>query len=380
MRYLEKHILSDLNKKMVFISGPRQCGKTTLAQSILSTKKNGIYLNWDFSEDKKTILKNAWDENADLIVLDEIHKYSRWKNWLKGVYDKMKKKHQFLVTGSALLDVYKRGQDSMLGRYHHWRLHPFCLAENPLKKVTVTEVMQKLLVLGGFPEPLLSDSKTQALRWAKEHMNLIIKDDLRDLTLIRDLNLIGLFYDQLRSRVGSTVSINNIALDLEIAPKTLKQWLSILESVYLIFAVKPYSGKLNRTLQKQVKIYVFNNPEVDGDIGSVFENLVATHLLKRLHFLEDSTGERYELRYIRDREHHEVDFVILKNNKPICLIEAKWKDNTPSPSLNYFGDKLKINKRIQLVGQLDHSKKINNIELHSAADWLSQSLDVSIFD
>lgn len=380
MRYLEKYLTKDLSKKMVFVSGPRQCGKTTLAQSILKTKKNGVYLNWDFSEDKKTILKNAWDENADLIILDEIHKYSRWKNWLKGIYDKMKGKHQFLVTGSALLDVYKRGQDSMLGRYHHWRLHPFCLAENPLEKTSASETMQKLLTFGGFPEPFLSDSKTEALRWAKEHMNLIIKDDLRDLTLIRDLNLMSLFYDQLRSRVGATVSINNIALDLEIAPKTLKQWLSILESVYLVFSIKPYSGKLNRTLQKQVKVYVFNNPEVDGDIGSVFENLVATHLLKRLHFLEDSTGERYELRYIRDREHHEVDFVILKNNKPTCLIEAKWKDNTPSPSLNYFGDKLKINNRIQLVGQLDYPKKINNIKLYSASEWLSQSLEKSIFE
>jgi len=379
MRYLEKFIQKDLNKKMVFVSGPRQCGKTTMAKNILSSKKNGLYLNWDSSKDKKTILNQSWDENTGLIVLDEIHKYSRWKNWLKGLYDTLKEKHQFLITGSALLNVYKKGQDSMLGRYHHWRLHPFCLAENPSKTRSADEIMNTLLEFGGFPEPFLSDSKIEAARWVKEHMDLIIKQDLRDLTLIRDLNLLSLFYDHLRSRVGSTVSLNNIARDLEVAPKTLKQWLAILESVYLVFSLKPYSGKLNRTLQKQSKIYVFNNPEVDGDIGSIFENLVATHLLKRLHFYEDSLGENYELRYIRDREHHEVDFVILKNRKPVCLIEAKWNDEATSSSLSYFGEKLKIEKRIQLVGKSVKSKKINGIEIYSAADWLSQSLDKQIF-
>ncbi|MBC7421802.1 MAG: ATP-binding protein [Bdellovibrio sp.] len=363
---------------MVFVSGPRQCGKTTLAENILNTKKNGIYLNWDSSKDKKIILNGGWDENADLIVFDEIHKYSRWKNLIKGFYDTLKKKHQFLITGSALLNVYKKGQDSMLGRYHHWRLHPFCLAENPLKMDSAM-TMNQLLELGGFPEPLLSGSKIEALRWSKEHMNLIIKQDLRDLTMVRDLDLLSLFYDQLRSRVGSTVSLNNIAGDLGIPSKTLKQWLAILESVYLVFSIKPYSGKLNRTLQKQPKIYVFNNPEVDGDVGAVFENLVATHLIKRLHFYEDSMGEDYELRYIRDREHHEVDFVILKNKKPICLIEVKWDDSNPSKNLNYFGEKLKIEKRIQLVGKLSKSKKINNIEIYPAAEWLSQSLFEEVF-
>jgi predicted AAA+ superfamily ATPase len=378
-RYLHSLVLKDLGSKMVFISGPRQCGKTTFAQELLKASKSGRYLNWDSKDDRKTILNSSWADQDNLIVLDEIHKYQKWKNLIKGIYDTQKKIHQFLITGSALLNVYRKGQDSLFGRYHHWRLHPFCLAENPLQD-DPSQVLERLIERGGFPEPFLAESAVDAKRWAKSHMDLLIKEDLRDLSFIKDLTAIEQLYEGLRARVGSIISNANIARDIEVAPKTVKQWIAILESLYIIFSIKPYSGKMIRALTKPSKIYVFNNPEVDGDEGAKFENLVATHLLKRVHFLEDSMGEKFELSYLRDKEGREVDFVILKSKKPICLIEAKYNSDQPSGHLNYFGDKLKIAKRIQLVQKLKKSSKIKNIEIIPAAHFLSKPLDQNIFE
>ena len=191
MRYITPYILKDLSKKMVFIGGPRQSGKTTLAKKILETfpysrKRTGIYYNWDFDEDRRSILKYHWGNEHELIVFDELHKYLRWKNWIKGLYDKYKDQHRFLVTGSARLDVYKKGGDSLLGRYHYWRLHPFSLAEIPAE-MTPREAFKRLMTVGGFPEPFLDNNEREARRWRRERLERVIKDDIRDLETIKNI-------------------------------------------------------------------------------------------------------------------------------------------------------------------------------------------------
>lgn len=352
MRYITPHILDDLKKKMVFVGGPRQVGKTTLAKAILANNyPGGRYLNWDFDEDRQDILRKRWLTDNPLLIFDELHKFPKWKSWIKGIYDVSHDFHSFLITGSARLDIYRRGGDSLLGRYHYWRLHPFTLDEIP-KGVSPKDAFKRLMTLGGFPEPFLDGDERTARRWRRERFDRVLREDVRDLEPVRDIQLLSMFLDLLRQRVGSLVVLSNLATDLEISPKTAKAWLETLERMYLVFSVKPYTKLLPRAIRKPPKVYFFDNADVLGDEGARFENLVATSLLKRLHYLEDSQGYKYELRYIRDKEGREVDFAIVKEGKLEELIEVKYADDSITRSLSYYADRLNPKKAVQIVSEI----------------------------
>lgn len=352
MRYITSHILDDLKRKMVFVGGPRQVGKTTLAKAILSSNyPDGRYLNWDFDEDRQDILQKRWSTDNPLLIFDELHKFPKWKGWIKGIYDVSHNLHSFLITGSARLDVYRRGGDSLLGRYHYWRLHPFTLDEFP-KGISPKDAFERLMTLGGFPEPFLEGDERIARRWRRERFDRVLREDVRDLEPVRDIQLLSLFLDLLRHRVGGLVVLSNLAGDLEISPKTAKAWLETLERMYLVFSVRPYTKSLPRAVRKPPKVYFFDNGDVLGDEGARFENLVATSLLKRLHYLEDSQGYKYELRYIRDKEGREVDFAIVKEGELEELIEVKYSDDSITRSLSYYADRLNPKKAVQIVSEI----------------------------
>jgi len=352
MRYITSHILDDLKRKMVFVGGPRQVGKTTLAKAILSSNyPDGRYLNWDFDEDRQDILHKRWSTDNPLLIFDELHKFPKWKGWIKGIYDVSHDLHSFLITGSARFDVYRRGGDSLLGRYHYWRLHPFTLDEIP-KGISPKDAFERLMTLGGFPEPFLEGDERIARRWRRERFDRVLREDVRDLEPVRDIQLLSIFLDLLRHRVGSLVVLSNFARDLEISPKTAKAWLETLERMYLVFSVRPYTKSLPRAVRKPPKVYFFDNGDVLSDEGARFENLVATSLLKRLHYLEDSQGYKYELRYIRDKEGREVDFAIVKEGELEELIEAKYSDDSITRSLSYYADRLNPKKAVQIVAEI----------------------------
>jgi len=379
MRYLAKYILDDSKKKMVFLTGPRQSGKTTLVLDLLKDLQ-GIYLNWDDQDHRRQILKRDWSDEETYVALDEIHKYSRWKNFLKGTYDTQKDKHRFIITGSAKLDIYKKGQDSMLGRFFSWRVHPLCLSE--LKhhfKNNDESNLDKLIKLGGFPEPFFEGREVYAKRWRKEKLKLVFRQDIQELESIKDISLLELFYQGITERVGSEIVVSNMARDLEIAPKTAKSWLNILEKTYAVFIVPPYGKGIAKAITKTPKVYLYDNGEVFGDEGAKFENLVATHLYKRIQFLEDLYGDKYELNYLRDKNGHEVDFVILKNNKPVCLIEAKLNETTRSRSLYYYKERLKVDHCLQLIKSMVKPQTKDQIVVTSAYEWLSMPLESEIF-
>ncbi len=350
---------------MVFIGGPRQVGKTTLAKGILDQAySSGRYFNWDYTEDRQGLLAGRWQSDNGLVIFDELHKYRNWKNWIKGIYDINEGLVQFLVTGSARLDVYRRSGDSLLGRYHYWRLHPFGFDEYP-DKLTQKEVFKRLMTVGGFPEPFLDGNEREARRWRRERFDRILKEDIRDLESIRHISLLDLFIHQLRTRVGSLIVMSNIAGEIQVSPKTVNKWLTVLERMYLVFAVRSYTKNLPRAVIKPPKVFFYDNGDVLGNEGAVFENLVASHLLKRNHFLEDRDGFRYELRYIRDKEGREVDFVILKEGIIEELIEVKFADDKISKHLKYYAAKLNPPKTTQIVAKIKHpysSGKINVVE------------------
>ncbi|MBI2601800.1 MAG: ATP-binding protein [Deltaproteobacteria bacterium] len=324
---------------MVFVGGPRQVGKTTLCIQFLNPPHldNRAYLNWDDLE-SKSMIRNGNLPPDPLVVLDEIHKYTSWRNLVKGFYDKKKEVQKFLITGSARLDYYRRGGDSLMGRYRYLRLHPFSLPE--LKLETVKD-MEPLIKFGGFPEPLFSQNEREWKLWTRERLYRVVNDDIRDLEGIRDFNKIELLAEHLPDRVGSPLSINNIANDLAVNHRTAEHWIGILERVYYCFRIPPYGPKKINAVKKEQKLYLWDWSVISPE-GVRFENLVASHLLKYCHFHEDTQGDKMELRFLRDVEKREVDFVVLKNSKPLFAVECKTGERVVSPHLRYFSERTTI--------------------------------------
>ena len=372
-RYLEDYIIKDLEKKMVFLAGPRQVGKTTIARHILDTFNCKNYLNWDDDNHKKIILKREWLKNEKLVVFDELHKFHRWKNWLKGVYDTEGNKPSVLVTGSARLDIFRKHGDSMMGRYYHYRLHPISVKELSHSVASPFEALNSIYNFGGFPEPLMSGSEIESKRWRKDKMDRILRDDVVTLESIRNISALELLVFLLKERVGSTLSIRSLAEDLHVSPHTIESWIDILERMYVIFKVRPYSKSLSRAIKKEYKIYFFDIAEID-DPGIRFENLIACHLLKYAHFKEDTEGDRYELNFIRDKEQREIDFVLIKNRLPILLVEAKLSQEEFSKNLIYYKDKyFSTIKAVQVTKKnIKDKESSHGILLQNATDLLME--------
>jgi len=339
-RYLSSHIRSDLKEKMVFVSGPRQVGKTTMSLHLLGGDEDDpAYFNWDDVDDQKRILKQEFPPGRRLLVFDEIHKYSRWRNWLKGIYDKTKSRRQYLVTGSARLDIYRRGGDSLTGRYHFYQMHPFSLRE--FDKDCNRDAVTALMKFGGFPEPLFAQSEKRLRRWQLERSRQVLRDDLRDLEKVDELVLISRLAERLPELVGSPLSVNALREDLQVAHATVQNWLNILERLFILFRVAPFGSPKIRAVKKEAKAYLWDWSTV-ADEGARFENLVACQLLKYCHFMENAEGYPMELRYIRDTDKREVDFVVMKEGRSFFAVECKVGDASIPQSLPYFAERLDI--------------------------------------
>ena len=332
-RYLYQFIEEDLSKKMVFLGGPRQVGKTTFSQMFIPNFKDGHagYLNWDSDVDRRKIKERMWPREQKLIILDEIHKFKGWRNFVKGLYDTLKNTHQFLITGSARLNHFRKGGDSLLGRYYYYRLHPYSLPELGFGE----ENLKTLFKFGGFPEPLVEKDARTLKRWQRSRVSKLIKFDLRDLEMVKDLDKLELLAESLIYRIGSPLSLKSLAEDLEVDSKTIKRWIAILDSLYYCFQIAPFGAPKIRAVKKEQKLYLWDWSQVE-DEGARFENMMACLLLKYCHFHEDTHGEQMELRYIRDTDKREVDFVVIKNKKPLFAVECKLTNKSISPALFYF--------------------------------------------
>lgn len=340
-RYLLNQIRKDIQKKMVFIGGPRQVGKTTLAQMV--APKESSYLSWDFDTDRQKILTTQLPQTK-ILIFDELHKFKRWRNWIKGVYDKLKEQHQIIVTGSAKLDYYRHGGDSLQGRYHYLRLHPLSVAELAISN---KNDFLSLLHLGGFPEPFFSQSQTEAKRWSKEYRSKIIREDIATLEQLLDLDSVELLSMRLPDLVGSPLSLNALREDLQKSHKTVAHWVDILERLYSIFRLPIFGSPRIKAVKKVQKHYHFDWSLVE-ESGPRLENLLASHLLKWVHYKQDVEGEDFELRFFRDIEGREVDFVITDKKKVLMMIECKKEGRDISPHLNYLKAKFPESKALQL--------------------------------
>jgi predicted AAA+ superfamily ATPase len=373
-RYLFRYILDDLKEKMVWLGGARQVGKTTLSKQLATQQYRQFeYLNWDSDRDRQAILKEHWQSSSELIIFDELHKYPHWKQWIKGLYDTKLESQQFFLTDSVRMDVHKKGGDSLVGRYHYWRLHPLTLDELP-SDIEKNDVVDRLLELGGFPEPFIHGDIRKAKRWRKERFQRVLLEDIRELESIRELPLLDLLISALRERVGSMLVISNLAQDLKVTHKTCTRWLTILESMYLVFPVYPLTKNIPRAIQKPAKVYFYDNGDVVNSNGARFENLVATHLLKRLQFREDYEGSLTSLHYIRDRDGREVDFVTIVDGEVYELIEVKLSEDKISSALRYYKEKLNPKYTVQIVKSLKKIYDHDGIRVTTPEDYFSEPI------
>lgn len=363
--------------KMIFLTGPRQIGKTTFARSWLSSQKSDdMYFNWDdpsvMREYRRNPLyfKNIIDAKFSRkplpMVFDEIHKVKNWRNILKGIYDTNKEKMTLLVTGSARLGWYRKSGDSLVGRYFSYQMLPIGLPEavdtfsyilmndDPLltvnkladyaRKIKLEKAEEKLNALfsfGGFPEPFVKNSARFYNRWNTEYKSLLTKEDIRDLSRISDIKGIEQLIEILPSKVGSSLSVNSIKEDTGYHHSTISRWIDVLKAIYLVFTLRPWHKNITRSIKKEEKLYFYDWSNVP-DKGYRHENMLAVSLMKMaIRFTETGLGT-FEIMYIRDKEKREIDFVLVKDNKPLALFESKSSDCTISKPAYYFANKLGI--------------------------------------
>jgi predicted AAA+ superfamily ATPase len=346
-RYLYPFVLADLREKMVFLGGPRQVGKTTFSFKFLKegSEKHPAYLNWDVPQVQNRLRRGDLPVESGVLVLDEIHKYQKWRNLVKGLYDTHKSDLQILVTGSARLDYYRHGGDSLQGRYHYYRLHPFSLLE--LGKNPNQDDLRHLLTFGGFPEPLFKANQTVWRRWQRERLTRVIHEDLVSLEAVKMIEHLKLLANALPERVGSPLSVKNLSQDLDVSFATAENWLQILENLYYCYRIKPFGVKHLRAAKKEKKLYLWDWSLCENS-GAKFENFVASHLLKYCHFQEDTLGHTMELRFLRDSEGREIDFIVVKDGKPLFAVECKSGEKSLSPHIAYFSARTNIPRFYQV--------------------------------
>jgi hypothetical protein len=253
------------------------------------------------------------------------------------------------------LDYYSKGGDSLQGRYHHYRLHPFSLTElntNPTKAD-----FEVLLNYGGFPEPCLKTDEKFWRRWQRERLQRVIYEDIRNLESVKEISLLELLADELPHRVGAPLSVKNLKETLQVAHETVDRWINIFERMYHCFRILPYGPRRVRAVKKEQKLYLWDWSMVP-ETGPKFENFMAAQLLKYCHFMEDTEGYRMELRFLRDTDKREIDFVVLKEKNPLFAVECKTGEKDVNPALFYFKDRTRIPELFQVhTGTKDYEKK-----------------------
>ena len=369
-RYLDDRVQADLARKMVFLTGPRQVGKTTLSRHLVA-QQGGQYLNYDVPADRAMILHQRWSPQAPLLVLDEVHKMPGWKSWLKGVYDGKPASQQLLVTGSARLDTFRQSGESLAGRFFGLRLHPlsvreWCEQTGAQPDAALTHLLER----GGFPEPCLAPDNEQAERWRRQYFDGLVRNDVLEFSRIQEVGAIRLFAQLLRSRVGSPLSLASIARDLAVSPATLKKYLDILEALFIVFVVRPYHDNIARAVLQSPKVYFYDTGLVEGDEGLRFENLVATALLKQVQWQHDVQGKEAGLHYIRTKDGAEVDFVLSEKNQLTQLVECKLSDEKPHRALLRFAQEQAPMQAVQVVRNARHSYALGSIQIAAAPDYL----------
>lgn len=365
-------------EQMAFLSGPRQIGKTTIAKHCHALSNYFKYLNWDKATDREQILSgvetivksfsiDVLAKDKPILVFDEIHKYKNWRTFLKGYIDEYKGDIHTLVTGSAKLNLYRRNADSLMGRYFLYRIHPFTINEMirtnlheelflPPKKID-DDHFEALYEFGGFPEPLIKQDKSFYRRWQNLKQEQMIREDIRDLSQIQELAQLEVLSIILQRQVGQLLDYSSLAKKIRVSDQTIRRWINILESFFYCFTIKPWSRNISRSLLKQPKLYLWDW-SVLQDKGAKNENFIASHLLKAVHFWTDMGLGKYDLYFLRDKDKHEVDFLVTRENAPWIMVEVKSSaKESINENLYHFQSHIQVPYSFQLAFDLPYIDK-----------------------
>lgn len=364
---------------MVFVTGPRQVGKTTLAKSLSPGFRQPLYLNYDSAADRQRIANADWPASHDYVILDEIHAKPEWKTYLKGLYDTKPAHQSLLVTGSARLDTFRQTGESLAGRYFRWRLHPFSVKEYGPHVTGKDQALEALLRFGGFPEPLIKGTDSARKRWQNQYFTDLIREDVIEFSRIHEIRSMVLLLEMLRTRTGNPLSFDALGREIGVSSNTVRSYIEILESLHIVFLVRPYHRNVARALSKAPKLYFYDwayvkDPKDNApSSGARFENLVACHLLKHVQFLTDSEGANLQLHYVRTTSDHEIDFVIADEHGDVAhFLEAKVGDTKPSTFLVNTAAQHPNASATQLVLRTPHGFDTHGVGIRPAAQWLSE--------
>ena len=359
------------NRQMAFVSGPRQVGKTTTCRN-----HAGAYVNWDNIDDRELILAgpailvdrlglNRLSNTIPVVLFDELHKYPRWKQFLKGFFDTYADQVRITVTGSSRMDVYRRGGDSLMGRYFLYRMHPFSVAETLTQdlpdtkrivrqpgKVKATD-FEALWRHGGYPEPFIKRDTRFSRRWQSLRLEQLVREDIRDLTQIQQIDQLELLVKLLANRSAHQLIYGNLAKEVRVSVDTIRRWIDTLCNLHLGFLVRPWFKNISRSLRKEPKWFLRDWASIE-DAGDKAETFVACHLLKAVDGWNDMGLGRFELGYLRDKEKREVDFLVVRDGKPWFLAEVKYHEASMSPALKSYQDQLNAPFAFQLVIDADY--------------------------
>ncbi len=378
-RIYENVVYNNLKKfkQMAFLIGPRQVGKTTIAKNIQAKYKESIYLNFDSLDDRKIIMSGQnfiekifstaiLRKEKPLVIFDEIHKRPDWKNYIKGFFDLYKDFFNIIVTGSARLDVYQSGGDSLMGRYFQYHIHPLTVSELANTEVPIQEFRApidisetdflNLYKYGGFPDPYLNHSDQFSNLWQETRFRQLVHEDIRSLANLQEIYLLEMLAILIKEQAGQLLNYSSLAKKVGVTAQTISRWINILDRFYYCFILKPWYRNVSRSLIKEPKIYLWDWSVIQ-DEGAKIENFVALHLLKFVDFLNEQGLGRYELFFLRNLEKQEVDFLITKDQQPYLMIESKASNQNISKSLLYFANQLKPTYSFQSVFNMNYIGK-----------------------
>lgn len=361
--HLQRH------RQMAFVSGPRQVGKTTTCRGF-----SGAYFNWDNAEDRRLLLRgpgalagslqlDRLRAQAPVVVLDELHKHSKWKTLLKGIFDTHGDRMRLLVTGSSRLDVFRRGGDSLMGRYLLYRMHPWSVAECLRIDLPQREIQSPVEVPsaewealwehGGFPEPFLRRDTRFTRRWRSLRQEQLSREDLREVTQVTDLGRMETFMQLLAERSAQQLIYSNLAQEVQVAVDTARRWIDLLCRMHYGFLVRPWFKNVAKALRKEPKWFLRDWSGLADD-GARAETMVACHLLKAVEGWTDLGLGDFELRYVRDKQKREVDFLVVRDRRPWLLVEVKLTEPILSSALVYFQSQTKAPHALQVVMNLPY--------------------------
>jgi len=276
------------------------------------------------------------------------------------------------------MDIFRKGGDSLMRRYFHYRMHPLSLREiegsvdldvklQELKKPKKIS-LQQLLRFGGFPESYLKANQRFTNRWSAFRQQQLIREDIRDGSKIHEIAQLEILAELLRKQSGDVTRYSTLGKQIRVSIDTIRRWLDVLEGYYYCYRIRPWYKNIATALRKEPKTYLWDWSKID-DKGKRHENFVASQLLKYVHWLTDLGYGDYQLHYLRTKDQKEVDFIVTENNQPWFLVEVKSSSSQPlNKYLKWFQNKTKAKHAFQVVMDLpfvnvDCFKKLDPIKV-----------------